>query len=34
MFYDLEDPLKFVMDIEDILDEDGVWCCQISYLTL
>ena len=32
MFYDLEDPLKFVMDIEDILDEDGVWCCQISYL--
>ena len=32
MFYDLEDPLKFVMDIEAILDEDGVWCCQISYL--
>ena len=32
MFYDLEDPLKFVMDIEDILDENGVWCCQISYL--
>ena len=32
MFYDLEDPSKFVMDIEAILDEDGVWCCQISYL--
>ncbi len=32
MFYDLEDPLKFVKNIEEILDEDGVWCCQISYL--
>tara|TARA_B100001057_G_scaffold419202_1_gene438849 strand:- start:1202 stop:2497 length:1296 start_codon:yes stop_codon:yes gene_type:complete len=32
MFYDLEDPIKFVRDIEDILDEDGLWCCQISYL--
>lgn len=32
MFYDLEDPLLFVKDIEEILDEDGVWCCQISYL--
>ena len=32
MFYDLEDPIKFVSDIEEILDEDGVWCCQISYL--
>ena len=32
MFYDLENPLQFVKDIEEILDEDGVWCCQISYL--
>ena len=32
MFYDLEDPIQFVKDIEEILDEDGVWCCQISYL--
>jgi hypothetical protein len=32
MFYDLEDPIKFVSNIEEILDEDGVWCCQISYL--
>tara|TARA_X000000950_G_scaffold270515_1_gene350401 strand:- start:1906 stop:3201 length:1296 start_codon:yes stop_codon:yes gene_type:complete len=32
MFYDLEDPIKFVDDIEKILHEDGVWCCQISYL--
>ena len=32
MFYDLENPLQFVKDIESILDPDGVWCCQISYL--
>ena len=32
MFYDLEDPIKFVADIEKILHDDGVWCCQISYL--
>lgn len=32
MFYDLEDPIKFVEDINKILDDNGVWCCQISYL--
>ena len=32
MFYDLENPIEFVRNIEEILDEDGVWCCQISYL--
>jgi hypothetical protein len=32
MFYDLADPIKFVKDIENILDNDGIWCCQISYL--
>ena len=32
MFYDLENPKKFVIDIEKILENDGVWCCQISYL--
>ena len=32
MFYDLENPIQFVSDIEEILDNDGVWCCQISYL--
>ncbi len=32
MFYDLEDPIKFVNNIYQILDDDGVWCCQISYL--
>ena len=32
MFYDLLDPKKFVRDIENILDENGIWCVQISYL--
>ncbi len=32
MFYDLADPKKFVKDIDEILDENGVWCVQISYL--
>ena len=32
MFYDLENPINFVKDIEKMLDRDGVWCCQISYL--
>ncbi len=32
MFYDLENPQVFVKDIEEILEDDGIWCCQISYL--
>jgi hypothetical protein len=32
MFYDLENPIQFVKNIEEILDDNGVWCCQISYL--
>ena len=32
MFYDLIDPKLFVRDIENILDDDGIWCVQISYL--
>ena len=34
MFYDLENPKQFVNDIENILEENGVWCVQISYLLL
>ena len=34
MFYDLKNPKNFVSDINDILDKDGVWCVQISYLLL
>ena len=34
MFYDLENPKKFVNDIKNILDENGIWCVQMSYLLL
>jgi hypothetical protein len=32
MFYDLESPGNFVQDIVDILDDDGVWHFEQSYL--
>jgi len=32
MFYDLEDPVKFAGDICEILDDDGVWHFEQSYL--
>lgn len=32
MFYDLENPQLFVNDIEEILDEDGIWILEQSYL--
>ena len=32
MFYDLADPKIFVKDIANVLEDDGVWCVQISYL--
>jgi hypothetical protein len=32
MFYDLEDPLSFVRDIESILADDGVWHFEQSYM--
>lgn len=34
MFYDLEDPHKFVDDINKTLDDDGLWIIQMSYLPL
>jgi SAM-dependent methyltransferase len=34
MFYDLEDPRKFVADIRRIMHPDGVWIVQMSYLPL
>lgn len=34
MFYDLDDPNKFVSEIKSILAPDGVWCIQLSYLLL
>lgn len=32
MFYDLPDPLKFVQDIYNVLDDNGIWTCEQSYL--
>ncbi len=34
MFYDLDEPNKFVSDIVQCLDKDGVWIIQMSYLPL
>lgn len=32
MFYDLDEPNKFVKDIANCLDRDGIWIIQMSYL--
>ena len=32
MFYDLEDPLRFMKDVASILHEEGVWHFEMSYL--
>ena len=32
MFYDLEDPTEFVMDIEAILSDSGIWHFEQSYM--
>ena len=34
MFYDLEDPHKFVDDIYATLDDEGLWIMQMSYMPL
>ena len=34
MFYDLEDPHSFVRDIYQVLDDDGLWVIQMSYMPL
>ena len=34
MFYDLEDPLAFVREIAEILEDDGVWVFEQSYMPL
>ena len=31
MFYDLEEPRKFVADVKRVLHPDGVWIVQMSY---
>ena len=32
MFYDLENPVNFVKDIEAVLDEEGIWHFEQSYM--
>ena len=32
MFYDLPDPVQFAKDIYDILEDDGIWTCEQSYV--
>lgn len=32
MFYDLENPVAFVKDIEDVLDDKGIWHFEQSYM--
>jgi SAM-dependent methyltransferase len=32
MFYDLEEPLRFMQDIASILHDDGIWHFEMSYL--
>ena len=32
MFYDLPDPVQFAKDIISILDDDGIWTCEQSYM--
>jgi SAM-dependent methyltransferase len=34
MFYDLDDPKRFAMDIASILDDSGVWIFEQSYLPM
>ena len=32
MFYDLENPVKFVQNIKSILKKNGIWIFELSYL--
>lgn len=32
VFYDLEDPLKFMRDVKEVLAQDGLWILEQSYL--
>lgn len=34
MFYDLENPDLFIRDVEEIMDDNGVWVLQLSYTPL
>ena len=32
MFYDLEDPISFMKEVYSLLDDNGVWICEQSYM--
>ena len=34
IFYDVEDPNSFCRDIEMLLNDNGIWICEFSYLPL
>ena len=34
MFYDLPDPFKFARDVKSILDDNGIWHIELSYMPL
>lgn len=34
MFYDMEDPTGFMQQIAEILDDQGIWVCEQSYMPL
>ena len=34
MFYDLEEPQKFIKDVYEVLDDNGLWVLQLSYTPL
>ena len=34
IFYDVEDPNSFCKDIEELLNDNGIWICEFSYLPL
>ena len=34
IFYDVDNPREFCNDIQNILDENGIWVCEFSYLPL
>ena len=34
IFYDVEDPNQFCIDINNILKPNGIWVCELSYLPL
>jgi hypothetical protein len=34
IFYDVENPSTFCNDIESLLDDNGIWVCEFSYLPL